>query len=39
MKMSIHSCEYEDTESYEITEMFVNRRENALYAQAVVLKI
>lgn len=27
---SIHSCEYEDTESYQITEMFVNRREMLL---------
>ncbi|MDD6169874.1 MAG: ABC transporter ATP-binding protein, partial [Lachnospiraceae bacterium] len=23
----VHNCEYEDTESYKVTEMFINNRE------------
>ena len=26
----IHNCEYEDTESYKVTEMFINNREHLL---------
>jgi len=26
----IHNCEYEDTESYKVTEMFINNREQLL---------
>ena len=26
----IHECEYEDTESYQVTEMFINNREYLL---------
>ena len=24
---TVHNCEYEDTESYKVTEMFINNRE------------
>ena len=27
----IHPCEYEDTESYQVTEMFINNRQMLLY--------
>lgn len=26
----VHNCEYEDTESYKVTEMFINNREQLL---------
>ena len=26
----IHSCEYEDTDSYQVTEMFINNRKQVL---------
>lgn len=28
----IHACEYEDTESYQVTEMFINNREQILHS-------
>ncbi len=27
---AIHTCEYEETESYKVTEMFINNREQLL---------